>query len=97
MRRPRVMMQSLFVMVAVVAVATWWFTDQPKRRRNAITAAKQAGGVVQLDQEYLPDKLWLIDRHLPVGWSFQPSRLILMPAGRTILKLIRGALERLLQ
>ncbi len=33
----------------------------------------------------------------PLEWSFQPSQLIVMPAGRTILKLIRGAIDRLLE
>jgi len=35
--------------------------------------------------------------HLPLDWSFNPSRLTVMPSGRTILKLIRGAIDRLLQ
>ena len=35
--------------------------------------------------------------HVPLGWTFQPSQLIVLPAGRTILKLIRGAIDRLLQ
>jgi hypothetical protein len=34
--------------------------------------------------------------HVPLDWSFQPSRLIVTPPGRTILKLIRGAIDRLL-
>ncbi len=34
--------------------------------------------------------------HVPLDWLFQPSQLIVMPAGRTILKLIRGAIDRLL-
>jgi hypothetical protein len=33
----------------------------------------------------------------PLEWSFQPSQLIVLPAGRTILKLIRGAIDRLLE
>lgn len=35
--------------------------------------------------------------HVPLDWSFQPGQLILIPAGRTILKLIRGAIDRLLE
>ena len=35
--------------------------------------------------------------HLPLDWSFHPSELIVMPAGRTVLKLIRGSLDRLLE
>jgi hypothetical protein len=35
--------------------------------------------------------------HLPLDWSFHPSQLILMPAGRTVRKLIEGAIDRLLQ
>jgi hypothetical protein len=34
--------------------------------------------------------------HTPLDWSFQPSQLVDLPAGRTILKLIRGAIDRLL-
>ncbi len=34
--------------------------------------------------------------HVPPDWSFQPSQFIVMPPGRTILKLIRGAIDRLL-
>jgi len=34
--------------------------------------------------------------HVPLDWSFQASQLIVMPPGRTILKLIRGAIDRLL-
>ena len=33
----------------------------------------------------------------PLERSFQPSQLIVLPAGRTILKLIRGAIDRLLE
>jgi hypothetical protein len=35
--------------------------------------------------------------HLPLDWSFNPSGLTVMPSGRTILKLIRGAIDRLRQ
>jgi hypothetical protein len=35
--------------------------------------------------------------HTPLEWSFSPSQLLLQPAGRTILKLIRGAIDRLLK
>ena len=34
--------------------------------------------------------------HTPLDWSFQPSLLVISPAGRTILKLIRRAIDRLL-
>jgi len=34
--------------------------------------------------------------HVPLDWSFLPSALIVMPAGCTMLKLIRGAIDRLL-
>ena len=34
---------------------------------------------------------------VPLDWTFLPSQLVVMPAGRTILKLIRGAIDRLLQ
>lgn len=33
----------------------------------------------------------------PLHWSFYPSELLAKPAGRSILKLIRGAINRLLQ
>jgi len=35
--------------------------------------------------------------HVPLDWSFPPSQLIVIPAGRTVLKLIRGAINRLLR
>jgi hypothetical protein len=35
--------------------------------------------------------------HVPLDWSFHPSQLIVIPAGRTILKLIRGSIDRLMQ
>lgn len=34
--------------------------------------------------------------HVPLDWTFTPSQLVVMPDGRTILKLIRGAIDRLL-
>ncbi|HTU88861.1 MAG TPA: hypothetical protein VMF69_02080 [Gemmataceae bacterium] len=34
--------------------------------------------------------------HTPLDWTFQPSQLVVLPAGRTTLKLIRGAINRLL-
>jgi hypothetical protein len=34
--------------------------------------------------------------HSPLDWSFQLSQLVVLPAGRTTLKLIRGAINRLL-
>jgi hypothetical protein len=34
--------------------------------------------------------------HVPLDWSFSPSRLIEPPAGPTILKLIGDAIDRLL-
>ncbi|MHB1426357.1 MAG: hypothetical protein ACYC3I_24605 [Gemmataceae bacterium] len=33
--------------------------------------------------------------HTPLDWSFPLSQLIILPGGRTILKLIRGAIHRL--
>lgn len=32
---------------------------------------------------------------VPVGWSFYPAQLLLIPAGRAFLKLVRSALDRL--
>jgi hypothetical protein len=32
--------------------------------------------------------------HTPLGWEFDPSELIARPTGRTIPKLIRGAIDR---
>jgi hypothetical protein len=32
----------------------------------------------------------------PLDWSFSPSQLLLAPHGRTFLKLVRGAISRLL-
>jgi len=34
--------------------------------------------------------------HVPLDWTFAPSRLLVVPAGRTFLKLIRQAINRLL-
>ena len=34
--------------------------------------------------------------HSPLDWTFAPSRLLLAPAGRTFLKLLRVAIQRLL-
>lgn len=34
--------------------------------------------------------------HIPLNWSFVPSKLLTLPAGRTVLKLIRVAIDRLL-
>jgi hypothetical protein len=34
--------------------------------------------------------------HTPLDWSFHLSQLVILPAGRTTLKLIRGAINRLL-
>jgi hypothetical protein len=34
--------------------------------------------------------------HVPLDWSFEPSRLIELPAGRIILKLVGGSINRLL-
>jgi hypothetical protein len=34
--------------------------------------------------------------HSPLDWSFQLSQLVVRPAGRKVLKLIRGAINRLL-
>lgn len=34
--------------------------------------------------------------HVPLDWSFHPSQLLVLPAGQTILKLIRGAIDRIL-
>jgi hypothetical protein len=33
--------------------------------------------------------------HVPLDWSFQPAQLVVIPSGRTILKLIQGAIDRL--
>lgn len=33
--------------------------------------------------------------HVPLDWSFTPSQLLLMPSARTVLKLIKGAINRL--
>ncbi|MCI0459531.1 MAG: hypothetical protein L0Z62_21490 [Gemmataceae bacterium] len=35
--------------------------------------------------------------HIPAEWKFVPSQLLLLPSGRTFLKLLRGALDRLLK
>ena len=35
--------------------------------------------------------------HSPLDWSFHPSRLLTVPAGRTFLKILRAAIDRILQ
>jgi hypothetical protein len=35
--------------------------------------------------------------HSPLDWTFTPSNLLTAPAGRTFIKLVRGAITRLLQ
>jgi hypothetical protein len=35
--------------------------------------------------------------HSPLDWSFHPSRLLTVPAGRTFLKILRAAINRLLE
>ncbi|HEX3447298.1 MAG TPA: hypothetical protein VHS97_03550, partial [Isosphaeraceae bacterium] len=42
---------------AMMAVAAWWLVDQPKRRGKAIATTKRAGGFVQFDDEYNPERL----------------------------------------
>jgi hypothetical protein len=34
--------------------------------------------------------------HLPLDWTFLPSQLVVIPAGRIFLKLVRGAIDRFL-
>ena len=34
--------------------------------------------------------------HSPLDWSFSPLRLCTEPAGRTFIKLVRGAIDRIL-
>jgi len=34
--------------------------------------------------------------HVPLDWPFPPSKLLTIPAGRTVLKLIRAAIDNLL-
>ena len=55
MRRPRILLRTLLSSIAVITVAVWWLSFQPRRRAKAIAATKQAGGVFQLDGEYWPD------------------------------------------
>ncbi len=35
--------------------------------------------------------------HSPLDWTFHPSRLLTVPNGRTFVKLVRGAIDRLLR
>jgi hypothetical protein len=35
--------------------------------------------------------------HMPLDWSFHPAQLLLLPSAPAFLKLIRGAIDRLLQ
>ena len=54
MRRPRILVRTLIVFIAVITIAVWWLSFQPRRRAKAIAATKQAGGVIQLDGEFWP-------------------------------------------
>jgi hypothetical protein len=55
MRRPRILLRTFVAIVAATSVGVWWLSIQPRRRAKAIAATNQAGGVVQLDSEYLPN------------------------------------------
>ena len=54
-RRPRLLLRTLFVVMALVTAAVWWLTDQPRRRAKAIRTTQNAGGFYQRDREYRTD------------------------------------------
>src|SRR5262245_562122 len=55
MRRPRILVRTFLVIIAIVSAMVWWLSIQPRRRAKAIQATKQAGGYVQLDEEFRPE------------------------------------------
>jgi hypothetical protein len=60
-----------------------------------LAPAVKRGGVRPDNCEYpWEDDAGLL--HVPLDWSFYPAQLIIIPAGRTFLKLVRCAIERLL-
>jgi len=61
---------------------------------EVLAPAVKRGGM-RLDNCEYPWEDNLGALHIPLDWSFYPSQLIILPAGRTILKLIRGAIERI--
>jgi hypothetical protein len=64
------------------------------REIDLLAPAVQRGGQRPDNCEYP----WEADGqilHVPLDWTFYPSQLLVQPAGRTILKLILGAINRL--
>ena len=55
-QRPGIRLRSVMIALAIAAVAGWWFIDQPKRRGKAIAITKRAGGFVQFDDQYDPER-----------------------------------------
>src|SRR5262249_46407625 len=64
MRRPRMLLRTFIVLIAIVATMMWWLSIQPRRRAKAIQTTKQAGGYVQLDEQFRPD------------WQPKPPRIV---------------------
>ena len=56
MRRPGISLRIIMIAFAIMAMAGWWLVDQPKRRGKAIATTKRAGGFVQFDDEYDPER-----------------------------------------
>lgn len=63
---------------------------------DCLAPAVKRGGLRRDNCEY-PWEDDTATLHVPLDWTLQPSQLIVIPAGRTVLKLIKGAIERLLQ
>ncbi len=64
------------------------------REIDVLAPAVKRGGLRPDNCEYPWEDAGGVLR-VPVDWTFHPSRLMEAPAGRTILKLIRGAIDRL--
>ena len=46
----------MMIAFAIMALAAWWLIDQPRRRGKAIATTKRAGGFVQFDDQYDPER-----------------------------------------
>src|SRR5262245_39398447 len=55
MRRPRILLRTFIVVIAIITAMVWWLSIQPRRRAKAIQTTKQAGGYVQLDEQFRPE------------------------------------------
>lgn len=95
---PRVLRQELAIL-----------NPDRKHARDILKKAKQLAQEIELpapavtDEGRRPENCeypWVDARgklHVPLDWSFSPSQLLLLPAGRTFLRLVQLAINRLLK